>query len=347
MGGVRSNIDIVKGFSSKVVLTCSDLYTRYIFAWVLGSETASAVAKPLEELFVQEGPPKVIVCDNGACFTAKDFRSFADRWGINVKYIPRYSGFYGGFYEKNHHIMVQTLILMIEQSGEHWRRMLPLAVRYMNLRPYEFQVDGKSLSPFEVFKGREVRNDVQEAAPVDDPRPTEEQLLENIDDIMSDRKAIAAKFEHIWKDLRAKSFATIEDRYRPGKSPLKLGDKVMRWVPERHRKKIELNRWEGPLTVEKVISEIRVIVNWVEEHVYNLRKFVEADKPVATPPQVGQGSTVERQELPPTVVPLETVRPNKRKAALDALDAITTSRTKRERVAASVRMAPRGSLLWM
>ena len=47
----------------------------------------------------------------------------------------------------------------------------------------------------------------------------------------------------------------------------------MRWVPDSTRRKLE-NRWEGPMVVEKVISDVIVVVEGIEEHVYNLKRFI-------------------------------------------------------------------------
>jgi hypothetical protein len=172
-------IDIVKGMGQQVILTCTDLYSRYIFTWAIPNETAGAVIGVLRPLVLMEAVPKVIICDNGPCFIAKEFKKFAERHGIAMKYVPRYSGFYAGFYEKHHHTLVQTLITTMEELGSGWKKALPVATSYLNMKPYEFQSDGMSLTSFEVFKGRSPQS-MAIPAPMVDPRPTDEQMKENV-----------------------------------------------------------------------------------------------------------------------------------------------------------------------
>jgi hypothetical protein len=305
-------VDIVKGLSDQIMLTCTDLYSRYVFAWSIGNEQASTIIKPLSKMFMMEGPPKVVICDNGPCFISTEFVGFLHKWGVAVKHIPRYAGFYAGFYEKSHHILVQTLILIMEESGRNWMTVLPFAVLCMNLRPFEFQVEGKSICAFEVFKGREI-SDLQVVAPIEDPRPTDSQIADNVITLKSEQRAISEKFEEIWKNLREKSYNTIRKRFKPGKSPLKIGDLVMRWIPDGKRSKLT-NRWEGPFEVQQIVSEVQVVVEGIREHVFNLRRYVAPG--------------------------IET-RKRKRNEDLDILPEAKEARV------ASVSLKPRGMLLWI
>jgi hypothetical protein len=49
---------------------------------------------------------------------------------------------------------------------------------------------------------------------------------------------------------------------------------VLRWVPDTSRRKLE-NRWEGPFRIERVISDVIVVIESKEEHVYNLKRFAQ------------------------------------------------------------------------
>ncbi len=55
-------------------------------------------------------------------------------------------------------IQTVPLITTIEESGSSCKEALPVAISYLNRRPFEFQTDGASLSPFKVFKGRPPRS---------------------------------------------------------------------------------------------------------------------------------------------------------------------------------------------
>jgi hypothetical protein len=66
----------------------------------------------------------------------------------------------------------------------------------MDSRPFEFQVNEKSLSPFEVFKGREI-SELSVPAPLEDPRPTEEQVFKNWETLGVELFEMREKFEEI------------------------------------------------------------------------------------------------------------------------------------------------------
>jgi len=323
-----------------------------MFAWVLTRETSAAVKNALGSLFSLEGAPSVMITDNGTCFTSGEFYEFLRSWGVKIKHVPRYAGFYAGFYEKNHHIMVQTLIAVIEETGENWKKALPVALRHMNMRPYEVTWEGKTLSPFEVFKGRSLSR-LDMTLPAEDSRPSEDVVMDNIAEILKEQEEISNRLEEVWKDLREKSFKTIEKRHKPAKESLKVGDMVMRYLPKRTRKKYQ-GRWEGPFVIEKVISDVKVVINGTEEHVFNLKKYegnAPEDRGVITtsseeqnrnagnnPDPLDDDDEMDDEEPPPPR--------QKRKAALDAMEALLTGgREKRLHVASVVK--PRGMLLWL
>ena len=118
---------------------------------------------------------------------------------------------------------------------------------------------------------------------------------------------------------------------------VKTGDLVLIWIPKSRREKTS-NRWEGPFVVERVLSEVRVVINGKEEHVYNLKKFVRKET-------VGAGETAEiltGDEEVNEQVEEELPRP-KRKAAVQAYENL---KSKRARVA-NISVVPRGMLLWI
>ena len=282
-----------------------------------------------------------MISDNGKCFTAQLFKEFLTLHGCNLKLIPRQSPFYGGFYERSHLSIVQSMILLLqEQPQSNWKHALRVAVSYVNRKPFDFS-NGYTLCPWEVFKGRRLPSVVEVHAPLADPRPSLQQMEENLPVIAEDTVEIHERFEEIWKQLRQRSFTSIQRRWNPIDN-LKLGEKVMRWVHQRARSDKLQPAWEGPYEVQEVLGENRAVVVGREEHVYNLRRFTEpgdifCEKDVDGEVMIDEICASDEDENPGREP--EPTRP-KRKAKDEA-----NLNLKKLRVA-TVEVA-RGMLLWM
>jgi hypothetical protein len=354
-------VDIMSAGGDRKVLTLTDLYSRYLFAYPISTETAKEVCRVLNKVFLEEGPPKVIVCDNGSAFISSEFNRFADQWNCQISYIPRYAAHYAGFYEKSHHILMQTIIALMIESGDKWKNVLPKAVHHVNRRSF-LESDEKSLSPFEVFKARKF-DSLAIPVPIEDPRPTEEQVMDNLEQIENEQQEIGKRFEEVWKDMRGRSIGTLRKRMNGPEFKLEVGDPVMVVVPLRHKDKAQ-PRWEGPYLVEEVITPVKVKVNGRVESIQNLKKYksrkeakdhpmiemrndgsAENDKEEISEGERGilensDGSyrSKERPVLP------------KRKAAIDAMEALSANKRARVEIVGLVRaelLNPRGRLLWL
>lgn len=262
--------------SNGLILTITCLYTRYLFGFELRAETSRAVLNILRNVFYLEGFPRVIVCDNGKCFTSYEFQAFLNVNSVSLKYIPRYSPHRGGFYERNHQVLVQTLIATIKEEGSNWRHALPVVLSHVNNRPFEFQLseEGPLLTPFNVFRGRLFSRapHLTSTIPTEDLRPNEQVVNDNLVSILAEGIRITKQFEEIWKKLRENSFTTVEKRLVREIS-WNVGDLVMIYVPARVRTKLE-ERWSGPYRIEQIVSDSVVIVDGRQESTYNLKKVI-------------------------------------------------------------------------
>jgi hypothetical protein len=264
-------VDTLKIQDNQSLLTLTCLYTRYCFAWPIRSESAREIIDHLMKVFLEEGSPKVLICDNAAVFTGNEFRDFLSEWRVKVKFVPRYSGHYAGFYERSHRILLEALIIILNESGVTWKKALPLALWFRNNRPFELQdADGPLLTPFAVFKGR-LGRPKGIAMTTDDNRPSEEIQSNNLAGMVREQQNLKERFEEVWKNLREKSFKTIKEK-KSGELKLAVGDMVFSYIPVRRRSKLDV-RWSGPFPVEELISDILVKVNGRVEHVFNLKKF--------------------------------------------------------------------------
>ena len=273
--------DLVKGFDEKVLLVMVCHYTRFMHATWLTGEDTRRVVEAIERIFLMEGPCKTLMTDNAKVFLADEFRSFISRWSVEARTVPRYSGFYAGWYERQHGVLVKMMATVgVGRNDKH----LKLVLLYANSRPYEHCTEtvGACLSPFEVFKGRKVYGFLDKSINCEDPSPNQDQFEENISGIRGESQAIAEQFEEIWKQLRASSMSSLKARVRPA-ATIKEGDYVYSWIPKLLQVK-DGSRWDGPMLVQKQItpSGTMFLVNGKVEHAFNLKKaFVrEHDRPI-------------------------------------------------------------------
>ena len=265
--------DLVKG-DDKILLVSVDMYSRFLFTAELPDETTKSIIHALRKMFLLEGPCKSMVTDNAAVFCSVEFEEFLVSWGIVGRRVPRYSGFYAGWYERAHATIVKTMsILLLENPRKKWHHLLPIVTMCVNNRPYEFTVEGEQdLSPFEVFKGRKREGFFNNTMDVDNPAPNEEQFQENIPVMLQEIDLVRYRFEEIWKSLREKSYSTMEGKIKRV-DKLEVGDQVYSWIPKLLQSKYG-ERWQGPFVVEEVLSNsgTLVLIRGKVEHAYNLKK---------------------------------------------------------------------------
>ena len=113
---------------------------------------------------------------------------------------------------------------------------------------------------------------------------------------------------------------SIESKRQSGDIELKLGDLVLIWIPKTRRKK-HANRWEGPYSVDQVLSKVRVKVNGREEHIHNLKRYVSN----STAADLGCKTGLVTGSTGPSSGEQQAVRP-RRRAAIEALDGFTSGK---------------------
>ena len=273
--------DLVKGMEDGILLVVVDMYCRFMFTAAIPNERVGTIISALEKIFLREGPPRSIVTDNAAVFTGKEFQSFVENWDISHRLTPRYSGWYGGWYERSHATIVKTMSVVLTRTNKSWKQLLEKVTLWVNSRPYEGISD---LTPFEVFKGRKLFSFVDIALPVEDVIPSDEHFEENLRSIMDEVRFIREQFEEVWVEMRSRSFGVMDKRVKRY-DKLSPGDLVYTWIPKLMQKKLG-SRWEGPYQVEKVLNDEvgnRVLVNGKMEHAFNLKRGLKRkeEKPVS------------------------------------------------------------------
>ena len=290
-----ASCDLVKGLDDGILLVTVDMYSRYMFTAAIPNEKAETIVKVLNKIFVKEGPCRCLVTDNAAVFTGKEFKKLCDSWDIRHRLTPRYSGWYGGWYERSHATIVKTMAILLYDQKRTWKQLLEMVTLYVNSRPFEGSVNDSALTPFEVFKGRRLFNFTDKVIEVENPIPSQEQVEENLSVIMSEMNTIRESFEDIWMELREKSMSEMERKVQRVEL-FKEGDSVYVWIPKLLQQKVG-SRWAGPFTVEKMLGENgnRMIVNGKEEHAFNLKKCKEKEVEISGPdnPPISSGPASE------------------------------------------------------
>ncbi len=73
-----------------------DAQSKWVEVHIMKSSTAKATIENLRVTFAKLGLPKVIVSDNGPCFTSEEFQEFVQRNGIShIKSAPYHPSFNG------------------------------------------------------------------------------------------------------------------------------------------------------------------------------------------------------------------------------------------------------------
>lgn len=187
-------VDTVRGLNSPI-LTVTCLYTRYLFAYAMANETSKTICDILEKLFCAEGSPGMLITDNAQNLTSDEIKRLLERWGVVGKTLPRYSPWYGGWYERGHQTLMKCLSALVMESGSNWKKKLQEAVLYYNTRPFEYD-DGTGLSPHEVFRGRRLWNPWN--SPVGGIDAVHGELREHAVAVVRERERIGSLFEEIW-----------------------------------------------------------------------------------------------------------------------------------------------------
>ena len=329
-------IDITKGFDVNghhVVLTVTCLFTRYVFAFLLSRETSALIVKALRDCFWLEGPPRLVVTDNGAPFCSQEFETFLREMRVQHKLIPRHAPWYGGFYEVSHKCLTRTLsAMMLQRSVKDWKIVLSMATFLYNCRPYETLVEGH-LSPQEVFRGRKAVSIWSGSdQDVDDCLRVSDITSADVEEVITRRNELIVQFEETWKQMRTHSAKEIARRMK-GEVDYRVGDYVYVYVPRMQRSKVDV-KWSGPFRITDKLTPTTWIVNGKSEHGYNLKLARGIDSDLSD--DVGEHNVD---------APRQIVR--KRRNREDVYPEDVQVQGKKSRLRSLLACMPRGELLWV
>ena len=84
------HVNYVGPFMGQMFLIVIDACLKWMEIEIVKSATAQNTIKHLRMIFARFGLPKVLVSDNGTCFTSSDFSEFTSKNGIKHLHITPY-----------------------------------------------------------------------------------------------------------------------------------------------------------------------------------------------------------------------------------------------------------------
>ena len=129
------------------ILTCIDVFSRYVIALPIQDKTAQGVAEALiERIFCIYGIPRVLINDNDDSLVGKAMTIVYDRWGIKPRRTTGYQP-QANPVERWHRWLHQQMTILGHQFGPTWWTYLPATTYAYNISIHE----STGYSPFELI----------------------------------------------------------------------------------------------------------------------------------------------------------------------------------------------------
>lgn len=152
-----------------------DYYSRYVELVQLRHQTADDVINALKAIFARHGVPMVCVSDNGPCYSASAFQSFATSYGfVHQTASPRFPQSNGAAERA-----VQTMKALLRKSADP----------HMALLSYRTTPLNNGYSPAELLMGRQLRSTVPTTAEQLQPRTPDAAALQSSDRVYKQQQA--------------------------------------------------------------------------------------------------------------------------------------------------------------
>ena len=270
-------LDIVGPFpkakgGKEYLLTYIDMATRWPEAIPIRKATTGIITSKLTDIFSRVGLPGVVVTDNGAQFTSKQFERYCMDHGIKQVRSAPYNPQSNGIVERMHRTL-KTMIIKCLDSRGNWAELVPMVLYFMRLTPSS----SSGFSPFMLKHGWEPNTPLKllykvwvqdELGEVD----LEEWVIENAERVQALREQATINYSDVSK-LRKEAW----DKKAKERS-YKEGDKVMYRAPGFDTKLSD--SWVGPLEIVQVLGPLTYKVGLSEGrsrvvHVRFLKDYVE------------------------------------------------------------------------
>ena len=138
----------IMSFKGRDYILVVDYYSKYPEVALLQNKTASSVVTHMKSIFARHGIPEKLICDNMP-FASRQFRAFADLWGINVETTSPTYAQSNGEAER----FVQTVKQMFRKIEDNDEDPYIALLQYRNA-----PVAGVPYSPAEMLMSRRLRD---------------------------------------------------------------------------------------------------------------------------------------------------------------------------------------------
>ena len=146
------NMGQVTSRGNKHVVVIQDYFTKWIIAVATEDQTASTILRVLiEHVFSQHGIPRIILSDNGPCFTANQFRNSLRELGINHRFAAPYHQQTNGLVERWNRSLLTMLRTLLQSHAEDWDEYLQMACFAYRTTPHS----STGMTPFELLYGHD------------------------------------------------------------------------------------------------------------------------------------------------------------------------------------------------
>jgi transposase InsO family protein len=123
---------------NQFILVIVDWFTKYVLVKAIPKATSKAIVNFMEnEVFLKFGVPQIIVCDNGSQYISKEFRNFAERYGVQqIKYNARYHPQHNHT-ERINRIIITAISSYIHENHRVWDENIHKVTHAINTAQHE------------------------------------------------------------------------------------------------------------------------------------------------------------------------------------------------------------------
>jgi transposase InsO family protein len=171
---------------NKHYLVVVDYYSRYVELVQLRHQTADDVINALKAIFARHGVPMVCFSDNGPCYSASAFQSFATSYGfIHQTSSPRFAQSNGAAERA-----VQTMKALLRKSADPYLALLSYRTTPLN----------NGYSPAQLLMGRQLRSTVPTTTVQLQPHTPDAAALQSSDRTYKQQQATYYNRRHRTRD---------------------------------------------------------------------------------------------------------------------------------------------------
>ena len=110
---------------NKHILVVQDYFTKWVVAIAIPDQTASTILRCLlDHVFSVHGCPRIVLSDNGPCFTANQFKTSLKEMGVDHRYAAPYHQQTNGQVERWNRTLLVMLRTLLQENADNWDEYL-------------------------------------------------------------------------------------------------------------------------------------------------------------------------------------------------------------------------------